>query len=175
MEIRVATPADVAAIAHLHAESWRLAYRGVLSDEYLAGDVVADRKSLWAQRLSTPNSSQYVVVVEINAQLTGFACVLADADPAWGALLDNIHVAQSHQRKGVGGALMRQVARWHLQYHPTITMFLWVLQSNVIAQQFYESLGAVKVGVDIWVPPGGGAVPRFRYAWSDVGTLLQGD
>lgn len=41
---RQATIKDVAVIAELHAASWRQSYRGVLSDEYLARDVVADRK-----------------------------------------------------------------------------------------------------------------------------------
>ncbi|MGH9392119.1 MAG: ester cyclase, partial [Vicinamibacteria bacterium] len=34
-EIRRATPEDAVAVARLHTESWRSAYRGYLSDEYL--------------------------------------------------------------------------------------------------------------------------------------------
>ena len=33
--LRDATKHDSAAIAHLHAESWRSAYRGILSGDYL--------------------------------------------------------------------------------------------------------------------------------------------
>ena len=41
MQIRLATLADAEAIAHVHAESWRTAYRGALSDAYLSGPIDA--------------------------------------------------------------------------------------------------------------------------------------
>lgn len=63
MNIRRATYQDVGSIADLHAASWRYAYRGALSEKFLAGDIVADRKTLWEQRLSQP-SNQLVIVAE---------------------------------------------------------------------------------------------------------------
>ena len=35
LTLREGTEHDAAAIAQLHADSWRSAYRGMLSDEYL--------------------------------------------------------------------------------------------------------------------------------------------
>jgi ribosomal protein S18 acetylase RimI-like enzyme len=173
MKIRAASKTDVTAIANLHAESWRLAYRDALSDEYLAGDIISDRKNLWTERLNTNNQNQYVAIAEKNTQLLGFACAFAKSDPVWGTMLDNLHVSKCYHRNGVGSSLMQQVARWHLKHYKSAPVFLWVLQSNTIAQRFYEALGAENVGADIWVPPGGGAVPRFRYAWLNVEKLLQ--
>jgi len=46
VKIRFARLEDAQAIAELHAESWRYAYRGALSDEYLSGDIIADRLKL---------------------------------------------------------------------------------------------------------------------------------
>jgi hypothetical protein len=43
MRFREATGADAMAVAMLHAESWRVHYRGAYRDEYLNGDVVEDR------------------------------------------------------------------------------------------------------------------------------------
>jgi hypothetical protein len=54
MKYRQATASDVAAIARLHAESWRRHYRGAYLDSYLDGDVVADRIAEWSGRLSGP-------------------------------------------------------------------------------------------------------------------------
>ena len=175
MQIRVAEKSDVTAIANLHAASWRFAYRGALSDEYLAGDIVSDRAAIWSQRLTAKNQNQYVLVAEENSHLIGFACAFAHFDQQWGTLLDNIHVSQSHHRSGIGTSLMRQIARWHQAQSSSKPMFLWVLQSNGTAQRFYEALGAETVGTDVWVPPGGGAIPRFRYAWRNVGALINNE
>ena len=172
MQIRLADETDIEAIANLHAASWRSAYRGALSDEYLAGDIVSDRMRVWTQRLSTHNQDQNVLVAEQGRQVVGFACAFAFADSEWGSLLDNVHVSQECHRSGVGTALIQHIMHWHLEKSPAASLFLWVLQSNRNAQQFYEKLGAKNVGEDVWVPPDGGSVPRFRYAWSDVSTAF---
>ena len=39
LTLRAMTAADATIVARLHAASWRTAYRGILSEEYLAGDV----------------------------------------------------------------------------------------------------------------------------------------
>ena len=173
MHIRIAVPTDAPSIAALHAASWRIAYRGALSDEYLAGDILSERNSIWAERFFSPPPNQYVAVAEIDNQLVGFACAYAGHDARWGTLLDNIHVVHALQRQRIGTQLMSSVASWCALNHPHEGLFLWVLKSNAPAQRFYENLGAVKAGSDIWSPPGGGAIPRFRYAWQNVETLLE--
>jgi hypothetical protein len=46
MRIREATIADVAAIAKVHAESWRTTYKGLLPDDYLANLTYEQREPL---------------------------------------------------------------------------------------------------------------------------------
>jgi len=174
MHLRPARPADAPAIAALHAASWRHAYRGAMSDEYLAGDIIADRNSVWCERLGNPSRSQHVVVAEASGQIAGFACVYAAEHPEWGSLLDNIHVAQSLHRKGIGALLLRSVASWCVSVAPECPLYLWVLRDNARAQAFYRRLGAVNAGEDVWVPPGGGAVARYRFAWERPRFLLAG-
>ena len=172
MHLRTANQSDIQAIASLHAASWRHAYRGALSDAYLAGDIEADRTAAWTQRLRAPVTGQFVTVAEENEQITGFACAFSGSDPLYGTLLDNIHVSLSKQRQGIGSRLLQQVANWCAAKTPDQGLYLWVIQSNVTAQHFYEALGAKNVGEDVWVPPGGGAVPRFRYVWEQFHALL---
>lgn len=172
MYLRAADKSDIHAIANLHATSWRHAYRGTLSDEYLSGDIMADRVATWTQRLSSPAAGQFVTVAEENGQLVGFACAFAGRDPEWGTLLDNLHVSLPNQRRGIGAKLLRQVARWRMTEAPNQGLYLWVTQSNVAAQHFYASLGAKHVGSDAWNPPDGGIVPSFRYAWRCIRDLL---
>lgn len=171
MNLRRATLTDARTIAALHAASWRLAYRGALADKYLERDAEADRQSLWLQRLETPLENQFVVVAETQRELLGFACVFANEHQEWGSLLDNIHVARAFQVRGVGTALLRCAAQWCSGQAPGSGLYLWVLQGNLLAQRFYRNLGASNVGSDVWVPPGGGSVPRYRFAWPSATAL----
>lgn len=165
MQLRSATPLDVPAIAALHAASWRSTYRGALSDEYLASDLVADRNALWSQRLLAPSPQQYVVVAQENDTLLGFACAYLNEDPGWGSLLDNIHVSPQAHRRGVGSKLLLATASHCAAVATEIGLYLWVLRSNTAAQAFYSAYGAKNVGADVWDAPGGTSVPRFRFAW----------
>lgn len=171
MHLRPATPSDASDTATLHAESWRFAYRGALSDEYLARRVVVDREALWTERFLAPKANQYVAVAQTQGQLAGFACVFTAEHPEWGSLLDNIHVRAALQGKGIGTALLSSIARWCLSNAVHGGMYLWVLQSNLSAQRFYTRLGARNVGVDVWHPPGGGSVPRYCFSWHSVQAL----
>ena len=64
MHIRPAAPADIDAIANLHAESWRITYRGQYSDAFLDGPVYEDRLGVWRDRLTSPTSNQHTIVAE---------------------------------------------------------------------------------------------------------------
>jgi ribosomal protein S18 acetylase RimI-like enzyme len=166
MSIRSALPSDSQAIAELHAASWQSAYRGVLSEEYLAGDIVADRNTLWMTRLSNPPTNQYVVMSDIDGVLTGFGCAYLGEDREWGSLLDNIHVRPDAHRRGLGSARLRAVAIQCSLVTETMGLYLSVFQDNTYAQNFYKHHGARNVGTDLWHAPGGTEVPRFRFAWS---------
>lgn len=165
VEIRVAQASDAEAIAELHAQSWRYAYRGALSDSYLAGDIDTDRLNLWMQRLETPVSNQRVLVAYKHDHLLAFACAYIDQSTEFGSLLDNIHVHPEHHGKGIGARLLAAISDEVKKQAPASDLYLWVLQNNLSAQQFYTRHGAINVGRDIWNAPGGTKVPRFRFAW----------
>ncbi len=112
-----------------------------------------------------PSSRQQVFVAWEGNVLLGFACAYLDEDPRWGCLLDNIHVRATAHRRGLGSQLLSTVAGWCAAGAPSSGLYLWVLQSNASAQQFYRAHGADNVGTDVWHAPGGTHVPRFRLAW----------
>ncbi|HUU74156.1 MAG TPA: GNAT family N-acetyltransferase [Burkholderiales bacterium] len=172
MKTRLAVVADVAAIADLHAESWRVAYRGMLRDDYLDREIFSERLALWEQRFQACAPNQYVAVTEIDGKVVGFACAYGDEDARWGSFLDNLHVSPEFKRRGIGKALMQQVGAWSAKEHPACGMYLWVLESNSPAMQFYEKLGGVRSGKGKWNPPDGGSYTKFRYAWKSLAPLL---
>ena len=172
MEFRIANQNDAARIAGLHSASWRDTYRGLLSDEFLNGDLVGERAKLWVERLATPNPKQRIVLAEAERGLAGFACAFGSDDPELGTLLDNLHVSREFQHQGIGTKLMLEIACWCQAELPGEGLFLWVLEGNRPARRFYEQLGAVKVNEDFWHAPDGGSIPGLCYAWKHLESLL---
>lgn len=77
MLIREATPADAAAIARVHVESWRATYRGIVPDDYLARLSREGWERTWANTLrgaGDADAGTAVFVAEDDAgQVVGFA------------------------------------------------------------------------------------------------------
>lgn len=176
IDYREGSQEDANAVARLHAESWRANYRGEYRDEYLDGQVFEDRFRVWRERLSSPVPNQHVVLAESNEELIGFACVYGGDDARWGSLLDNIHVRPGRQSEGIGAGLMTRVVEWCSLHYPEQGLYLWVLDSNHRAQQFYARLGASDRGGERSEAPGGGTIQGRRYAWDQlpIGALGRG-
>lgn len=172
MKIRDATKSDAIQIAELHAASWRAAYRGMLSDAYLDGDLVGERIKVWTDRLTNPTPKQRVLIADVDQKAAGFVCAYGSHDPELGTLLDNLHVDQMFQRQGIGARLMGEIASWCYNELPGEGLFLWVLEPNILARNFYERRGAVLVARDNWFSPDGGSIPSLCYAWKSLERLL---
>jgi GNAT superfamily N-acetyltransferase len=175
---RSAGPDDAARIAALHADSWRRNYRGAYADSFLDGDVAADRRAVWSARLAAP-AGTHTVVAEEDDRLVGFVHVVLGADPAWGSLVDNLHVVHDRKRGGIGTTLLIHAARKVAEAAPTDAMWLWVLQQNTAAQRFYETCGAACVETGTVTAPGGdptrlnGTPRKLRMAWPTVAPLTR--
>ncbi len=173
---RLATASDSGAIAGLHAESWRRHYRGAYLDSFLDGDVVADRMAEWIDRLSRPAADRHTVVAGLDGAVVGFAHVILDADPVWGAYLDALHVRHDLKRQGIGARLLAETARAVARRRPSAGLYLWVLEQNAAAQAFYRAQGGRGVERELSGPfPGGGYAYSLRYAWPDLFRLAEHD
>jgi GNAT superfamily N-acetyltransferase len=174
---RLASAADAEQIAGLHADSWRRHYRGAYADSFLDGDVTADRRSVWSARLTAATGSE-TVVAEHHGRLMGFVHVVFDDDPTWGSLVDNLHVVHDQHRTGIGTRLLDGAARAVCEQATRTAMYLWVLQQNTAAQQFYRARGATWVETAVVSPPAGdparlnGTPCKWRMAWPDAAQLL---
>jgi len=175
-QFRLAGPADAEAIANLHADSWRRHYRGAYSDAFLDGDVVADRTAVWTDRLREPDPGRGTFLAE-SGSLVGFAHTVFDEDATWGALLDNLHVADGHNRRGIGSRLLALTAQAVTERPERTGLYLWVLEQNVDAQAFYRARGGRCLGKRRVSPPGGiagrlaGSPMALRYAWPELNVL----
>ena len=140
-------------------------YRGSFTDEYLDHQVEADHLAIWKDRLQQPSSGQYILLAEEKDIICGFACVYLDKDPVWGAFVDNLHVSSEWQGRGIGKALMEKVTNWIHQQSPGSKFYLYVLEKNISAIQFYERIGGTREGMTIEKNPGGGQSNVWRYVW----------
>jgi ribosomal protein S18 acetylase RimI-like enzyme len=117
-------------------------------------------------------------VAERDGTVVGFAHTIVDDDPVWGALIDNLHVAHALRRHGIGRRLLAASARFVVKRTPSAGLYLWVLEQNQAAQNFYEALGGRSVERCRALPPGGdparldGTPFRLRYVWPDLSVLL---
>jgi GNAT superfamily N-acetyltransferase len=176
LRFRLATRSDAQAIAALHGDSWRRHYRGAYADAFLDGDVLADRIAFWGERLRDPDVGHQTILAEDGSGLIAFAHTAFGDHPTWGALLDNLHVAHQHRRRGVGSRLLILTAR--AVGKRQTGLYLWVLEQNVDARAFYEACGARLVDRAPVSPPGGvesrltGSPAKLRYSWRDPTVLL---
>lgn len=166
MEItyRSATEVDAAAVAALHADSWRRHYRGAYSDDFLDGPVEADRFAVWSSRLQEQQNSA-TVLAELDGALVGFVHVVFDADPIHDTLIDNLHVRHDMQRRGLGAELFARARGAVVRERGEAPIYLWVLEQNTRAQAFYASTGGQEADRETSTPPGGGSVTAIRIVW----------
>lgn len=147
------------------------------SDTFLDGDVLADRLAVWTRRLRDPDPRRCTILAE-NDDLVAFANTFLDDDTTYGALLDNLHVADGYKRGGIGARLLALTAEALSERSKRTGVYLWVLQQNVDAQAFYHARGGRCVGREPVAPPGGiasrliGSPVKLRYAWPDLAALL---
>lgn len=69
--LRVAHVDDAERIARLHTQSWRRTYRGMMTDEFLDGGALENRRSVWHMRLGTPAANQYVCIAQEAPRVSG--------------------------------------------------------------------------------------------------------
>jgi ribosomal protein S18 acetylase RimI-like enzyme len=163
---------DATTVADLHTTSWRSAYRGMLRDDYLDGDIATERREVWTKRLETPADASYGFIAESAGAPVGFVFLYGRADAVWGTLVDNLHVVPAQKGRGIGRLLLDVAARETQRRFPDDGVYLYVFDKNVAARRFYASVGGREVERGIVEPPGGGSEVHWRVAWDGAGHLL---
>jgi hypothetical protein len=175
---RSARTGDAPAIAGLHADSWRRHYRGAYTDTFLDDEAASFLGDMWTGRFAAPDPQARTILAERDGTVVGLAHAILGSDPAWGALLDNLHVSYGLKRQGVGTRLLALSARAVLDAAPSSGLYLWVLEQNAAARAFYEARGGSRVGHRPVGAPGGeaarlnGGPVGLRMAWPDPSRLL---
>jgi GNAT superfamily N-acetyltransferase len=143
--VRRAVPEDAEAIAALHIQSWQIAYRGQLPDQYLdqLGEQLSQRSEFWRAQISTPpTSNNEIWVVDTETRVDAFAAIgpAREADPNVTGEFYAIYVDPNRWGHSLGRTLFTH-ATGRLRALGYSMAILWVLESNARARRFYEIAG----------------------------------
>ncbi|MBA5764415.1 GNAT family N-acetyltransferase [Vibrio sp. 404] len=174
MEIKVAGYKDYERIAHLHAQSWKTYYQGILGAEYLANEVIDDRLVIWQTRLINPPFNQHVLIAEEKGELCGFICAFGNHDFEKGTIVDALHINANDRGRGTGKALIIEMAKWIEQHFPSNGVYLEAMADNKQATGFYEHLGGQNSLERLWDAPCGHQITELVYTWPSPAKLLEG-
>ena len=75
MTYRKVKSSDLNQIAVLHAQSWQVAYKGILSDVFLEKEVIFDRLNVWMERFEKREKNRLIYVAVEKEVVKGFICV----------------------------------------------------------------------------------------------------
>lgn len=169
--IRAAVAEDAIAIAHVHVESWRTTYAGIVPDAYLAGLDQALRVKLWQEWL---RGDTVVLVAERKGEVVGFAHAgkIREAVETADAEVFSLYLVQEAQGRGIGRALLKQAASV-LQQQGFKSVALWVLERNR-SRLFYEKCGGRLASSKV-IEIGGARLMEVAYWWPDLTVLIQTD
>jgi len=164
VSIRVATEDDAAEISHVHVQSWRTTYAGIVPDEYLAGLREAERVPVWREWLTRDIP---VYIADLDGKVAGFISGGPIREPVqnYEAELFAIYLLQQAQGRGIGTALLRALAG-SLVSKGFTSMAVWVLERNP-SKRFYVKSGAQLV-TSKEIEIGGAILSEEAYGWPDI-------
>jgi GNAT superfamily N-acetyltransferase len=158
--VRIAVSADAESIARVQTRSWQVAYRGLLSDEYLDGLSWESRAEFWGRAVEA-HAGNSVFVATDGTAVIGFAAAgpaLDDDLPEFYQLYA-IYLAPEVWGSGVGTDLLDAVLG--VASGPGVA--LWVLDGNARARRFYERAGFAPDGVSRVEMLQGNRLDEVRY------------
>ena len=161
-------------MAKVRIASWRETYPGLLPEPMLARLSIADEAIRWQRMLDRPRAWGGAVsfVADQRGSLVGYgSCseqrALLLRDRGFTGEISELYVLRCAQRQGAGSGLMKAMAgallgRGHR------AMSLWVLDRNMVARRFYESLGGTQIAEKR------SSLAEVAYGWTDLQRLHSG-
>lgn len=147
-------------VGRIYALSWKKAYRGILPDDYL--DSISEKR--WSSLLKM--KLKHLLMADEDGQIVGVSTFGATRDNnmnGWGEII-SLYMLPSHYRKGIGSKLFSAVVN-ELVIEGYCKIYLWVLEDNKAARDFYEKNGFTFNGDINADNIGGRAVNEVRYVF----------
>lgn len=144
--IRTVQPGDEGHLAHIQTESWKAAFRDILSGEVLERVTSIDGATAMYRRLLEAQIGHgYLLEVDGVPHCMAWWDRSREEDRPDDAELICIHSLQENWRKGYGSRMMEAVLS-DIRSVGYSKVMLWVFTDNHRARRFYESQGFVTSG-----------------------------
>jgi ribosomal protein S18 acetylase RimI-like enzyme len=168
--LRRAKPADAAAIARVHVETWRATYAGLVPDAYLVGMTEAGQTASWRQTLNQAGGTNLVAEAP-DSQVVGFGSCGRPrlGDLAFQGEVYALYVGIDWQGEGLGRRLLCALFA-ALRGAGVSGAYLWVLAGNP-ARFFYETMGGTRIA-ERQESFAGTLLDEIAYGWTDLGAGL---
>ena len=169
LTIRKAEIEDAATIAHVHVESWKTTYAGIVSDVFLASLNKENRAHSWQEQILAGRIS--IFVAEDEKGIFGFAAggEVREKLHEYDAELYAIYLLRERQGQGVGRTLVFTSAS-ALRAKGFTSMLVWVLEENP-SVSFYQCLGAVPIARKV-ISIGGADLQELAFGWPSLDRLI---
>ncbi len=161
MEIRRFSKTDsVEDISKVYAESWREAYKGIVPQDYL--DKLEDNR--WVPMISGELGNLWIA--SDGEHIVGTATYAPSREKkysGWGEII-SIYLLPKYYRRGIGTRLLKATmdSLAEMNYKK---VFLWVLEDNLPARDFYEKNGFYFNGDTKELIIGGKRLVAVRYIY----------
>ncbi|MBQ8783969.1 MAG: GNAT family N-acetyltransferase [Clostridia bacterium] len=144
--IRRVKDGDETALAYIQTESWKVAFKTILSDEILQKCTEITRTTASYKRLLDEKiGNGYILEVDEKPHCIAWWDKARDDDMPDYAELICIHSLQDKWRKGYGTKMMDRVLS-DIKAAEYSKVMLWVFTDNDRARAFYEACGFVTYG-----------------------------
>jgi|SRR5450830_1226372 len=172
ISIRSANIDDAQIIADFHVKVWRHTYRNLAPAEAYAALNEQYRGKKWREKLSSNDSSQIVLIAEIENRVVGIGAAGGTLESIFDdrGEIKFLYVDPDFKRRGIGRQMLTQLAV-HLKEMSYQGAALSVVKGNEPAIAFYEALNGRPAGE--YIDPG----PLWRsqnilFVWDDVASLI---
>jgi len=160
--IRASDPGDRAALAELHAEAWRYAYRGIIPGVTLERMIARRGPAWWASHCGPHRGA---LVLEFDDRLVGYTtfggCRTA-GNQRMGEIAE-LYIRPECQGAGFGRTLFDE-ARRRLRARGLRGLLVWALAENGLACAFYSAMGGQR-RLRTFETLGGARLEKIAFVW----------
>ncbi len=162
IRFRLADSADATLISHIHATSWRKAYKGLVPQHFL------DRlpNEYWVPSVrSWLDSERFSCLIIYEDKMPLGVCIFGrsrdERHADWGEIVSLYMLPEAFCR-GLGGMLLEEALRC-MQGEGYTRFCLWTLENNMPADRFYRKHGFHPTTDSEEFPLGGAMMRERRY------------
>ena len=169
--LRPATPDDAAALTEIDVLAWKIAYRGIISQDFLDRLTVEDKLARFEQTLHHSRAST-VLAEDEKGRVLGYATYghRRDGPEEITGELWALYLRAEAEGTGLAKKLVKHTAK-HLHAEGHRNFCVWTLEENQKARGFYEHLGGAWVAEKTFeiddVP-----IREVCYGWLDMTDIL---